>query len=153
MSVRSLQFAVCTHIATVLAYWYGESFTSAAIADSVNAEPSFVRRSVAKLTRAGLVVTTRGKSGASTLARAPEAITLLDIYRAAEAPPAASPHAYAVQPACPVSVGIQPGMAGMLEGAQAAFEAALGQRTLAELVADIRAANGGAMARGAPLRS
>jgi Rrf2 family protein len=142
MSVKSLQFAVCTHIATVLAYWYGERFTSSRLANSVRAEPSFVRRAIAKLTRAGLVVTTRGKAGASSLARPPEAITLLDIYRAAEAPPAASPHAYEIEPACPVSRVIKPCMGGMLDEAQSAFEAALAQRTLADLLADIRAANG-----------
>lgn len=141
MSVKSIQFAVCTHIATMLGFWHGEAFTSSQIADSMNAEPSYVRRAIAKLAKAGIVATTRGKSGACTLARAPEAITLLDIYRAAEAPPASIPHAYAVQEACPVSMVFQPSMRHMLEHAQTAFEAALGQRTVADLVADIRAAH------------
>jgi DNA-binding IscR family transcriptional regulator len=101
-----------------------------------------VRRAIAKLTRAGLVKTTRGKSGASVLARAPASITLLDIYRAAEAPPASVAHAYPVQPACPVSSAIQPCMADLLAHAQSAFEAALAQRTVADLVADLRAAGG-----------
>jgi len=148
MSVKSIQFAVCTHIAALLGFWHGEPFTSAQIADSLNAEPSYVRRAIAKLTKAGLVMTTRGKSGASMLARAPETITLLDIYRAAEAPPAAIAHAYAVQPACPVSVMFQPSMTHMLEHAQNAFETALAQRTVADLVADIRAAHGDAAAKG-----
>jgi Rrf2 family protein len=142
MSIKSIQFAVCTHIAAMLGFRHGEPCTSSQIADSLNAEPSYVRRAIAKLTRAGLVKTTRGKSGASVLARAPEAITLLDIYRAAEAPPASAAHAYPVQPACPVSVAIQPCMADLLAHAQSAFEAALAQRTVADLVADLRAANG-----------
>jgi len=148
MSVKSIQFAVCTHIAAVLGFWHGEPFTSSQIADSLNAEPSYVRRAIAKLTRAGLVTTTRGKSGASMLARAPETITLLDIYRAAEAPPAAIAHAYPVQPACAVSAVFQPSMGNMLDHAQAAFEAALAERTVADLVADIRAAHGEAGAHG-----
>lgn len=147
MSVKSIQFAVCTHIAAVLGFWHGAPFTSAQVADSLNADPSYVRRAIAKLARAGLVTTTRGKSGACMLARAPETITLLDIYRAAEAPPAAIPHAYAVQPACPVSVMFRPSMANMLDHAQAAFEAALAQRTVADLVAEIRAAHGDAPGR------
>lgn len=152
MSIKSIQFAVCTHIAAVLGYWHGEPFTSAQIADSLNAEPSYVRRAIAKLTKAGLVATTRGKNGASVLARAPEAITLLEIYRAAEAPPASVAHDYPVQPACPVSTAIQPCMTGVLAHAQAAFEAALAQRTVADLVADLHAANGspGAALGGAP---
>jgi Rrf2 family protein len=138
MSVKNLQFAVSMHIAATLAYRRGESLTSGELACSVNAEPSFVRRSIAKLAKAGLVATTRGKYGACALARTPEEITLLDIYRAAEAPPAASAHSYPVQPNCPVSSQIQPCMAGVLQDAQAEFEAGLARRSLAELVAAIR---------------
>lgn len=137
MSVKNLQFAVATHVAAVLAERNGEPVTSSIIADSVNAEPSFVRRTVAKLAKAGIVVATRGKGGACTLARPAAEITLLDLYRASEAPPAASGHAYPVQQACPVSRAIQPCMTGMLDEAQAAFETALARRTLADLVASI----------------
>jgi Rrf2 family protein len=142
MSIKSIQFAVCTHIAAVLGYWHGEPFTSAQLADSLNADPGYVRRAIAKLNRAGLLTTTRGKHGASLLARAPETITLLEIYHAAEAPPASVAHGYPVQPACPVSTSIQPCMAGLLAAAQTAFEAALAQRTVADLVADLRARHG-----------
>jgi len=45
-----------------------------------------VRKSLSKLSKAGLIVTTRGKNGASGLTRSPEKITLLDIYRASGAP-------------------------------------------------------------------
>lgn len=141
MSIKSIQFAVCTHIAAVLGYWHGQPFTSKQVADSLNAEPSYVRHAIAKLTRAGLVATKRGKNGASVLAREPEEITLLDIYLAAEAPLASVGHNYPVQPACPVSTSIQPCMQAVLEHAQAAFEAALAQRTVADLVMDMRAAN------------
>lgn len=139
MSVKNLQFAVSMHIATTLGYRLGESLTSGELAASVNAEPSFVRRSIAKLAKAGLVATTRGKYGACTLARAPQEISLLDIYRAAEAPAAASNHAYPVQPSCPVSAQIKPCMAAVLEDAQTDFEAGLARRSLAELVAAVRA--------------
>lgn len=143
MSVKNLQFAVSMHIATTLGYRGREALTSAELAASVNAEPSFVRRSVAKLARAGLVSTTRGKYGACLLARAPEEITLLDIYRAAGAPPAASIHSYAVQPSCPVSSHIQPCMSAMMQEAQAGFEAGLARRTLADLIKAVHAREDG----------
>lgn len=149
MSVKNLQFAVSMHIVATLGYRRGEAVTSGELATSVNAEPSFVRRSIAKLARAGLVATTRGKYGACALAKPPEDITLLDIYRAAEAPPAASPHHYPAQPACPVSSQIQPCMASVLHEAQESFEAGLARRTLAELVAAIRAREGAAGCHGA----
>lgn len=142
MSLKNLQFAIGTHVAAMLADLYGENATSSQIAASVNAEPTFVRRTIAKLAKAGLVTTTRGASGACTLARAPDRITLLDVYRAVEAPPAASQHAYPVQEACPISRAIQPCMADMLDEAQAAFERALSQRTLADLLGAMREQQG-----------
>ncbi len=86
MSVKSVQFAVAAHIMAALGYRHGEEISSATLAESVNADPTFVRKSLSKLSKAGLVVTKRGKSGASVLARSPRQITLLDIYRASAAP-------------------------------------------------------------------
>jgi len=71
MSVKSVQFAVAAHIMAALAYHHGEEISSATLADSVNADPTFVRKSLSKLSKAGLVVTKRGKSGASMLLRSP----------------------------------------------------------------------------------
>src|SRR5256884_5849800 len=82
MSVKSVQFAVAAHIMAALGYFPGEEISSTILADSVNADPTFVRKSLSKLSKAGLVVTKRGKSGASMLSRSPRQITLLDIYRA-----------------------------------------------------------------------
>src|SRR5882757_10441530 len=81
MSVKSVQFAVAAHIMAVLGFDHGEEISSATLAGSVNADPTFVRKSLSKLSKAGLVVTKRGKSGSSVLARPPRQITLLDIYR------------------------------------------------------------------------
>jgi DNA-binding IscR family transcriptional regulator len=138
MSQKNVQFTVSAHIAAVLGYSYGAELTSATLAGSVNAEPSFVRRSVAKLSKAGIVNATRGKHGACSLARPPEQISLLDIYRASEAPAAFALHAYATQPACPISVEIKDAMNAVLDDAQAGFEARLAARSLASLVATIR---------------
>ncbi len=65
MSVKSVQFTVAAHIMAALAYRHGEEISSATMAESVNADPTFVRKSLSKLSKAGLVVTKRGKSGAS----------------------------------------------------------------------------------------
>src|SRR6202048_5401658 len=103
MSVKSVQFTVAAHIMAALGYFHGEEISSAALADSVNADPTFVRKSLSKLSKAGLVMTKRGKSGASVLARPPRQITLVDIYRASAAPPAFAVHSYPVEKRCPVS--------------------------------------------------
>ena len=94
MSVKSVQFAVATHIMAALGYYQGEEIPSAILAESVNADPTFVRKSLSKLSKAGLVVTKRGKGGASVLSRSPRQITLLDIYGASAAPPAFAIHSY-----------------------------------------------------------
>ncbi len=138
MSVRSVQFTVAAHIMAALGYYHGEEISSATLAESVNADPTFVRKSLSKLSKAGLVVTKRGKSGASVLARSPREITLLDIYHASAAPPAFAIHTYSVEKRCPVSCHLKDCMSGLLSHAQNSFERSLAKVTLANLVGQIR---------------
>jgi Rrf2 family protein len=138
MSVKSVQFTVAAHIMAALGYFQGEEISSANLAQSVNADPTFVRKSLSKLSKAGLVVTKRGKSGASVLARPPRQITLLDIYRASAAPPAFAIHSYPVHKRCPVSCNIKECMSEVLARAQYSFESSLAKITLASLVGQIR---------------
>jgi Rrf2 family protein len=138
MSVKSVQFTVAAHIMTALGYRHGEEISSGTLAESVNADPTFVRKSLSKLSKAGLVVTKRGKSGASMLSRSPRQITMLDIYRASAAPPAFAIHSYPVEKRCPVSCHLQECMSGVLAEAQIGFERSLAKITLAHLVGRIR---------------
>jgi Rrf2 family protein len=138
MSVKSVQFTVAAHIMAALGYFQGEEISSATLADSVNADRSFVRKSLSKLSKAGLVVTKRGKSGASVLARPPRQITLLDIYRASTAPPAFAIHSYPVNKRCAVSCKLKECMSAVLSQAQYSFERSLAKITLASLVDQIR---------------
>src|SRR5258708_32613166 len=138
MSVKSVQFPVAAHIMAALGVYHGKELSSATLAASVNADPSFVRKSLSKLSKAGLVVTTRGKGGASVLARAPKRITLLDIYRASAAPPAFAIHSYPVEKRCPVSCHLKESMSEVLSQAQYTFERSLARVTLAKLVGQIR---------------
>ncbi|MGA8230504.1 MAG: Rrf2 family transcriptional regulator [Candidatus Acidiferrales bacterium] len=138
MSVKSVQFAVAAHIMAALGYLHGKEVSSAILADSVNADPTFVRKSLSKLSKAGLVVTKRGRSGASVLARPPRQITLLEIYRASAAPPAFAIHSYPIEKKCPVSCHLKECMSGLLSQAQNSFERSLAKMTLADLVGQIR---------------
>jgi len=138
MSVKSVQFAVAAHIMAALGFYHGKEISSATLADSVNADPSFVRKSLSKLSKAGLVLTRRGKSGASVLARSPRQITLLDIYRASAAPPAFAIHSYPMEKRCPVSCHLKECMSGLLSQAQISFERSLAKITLADLVGQIQ---------------
>ena len=138
MSVKSVQFTVAAHIMAALGYYHGEEASSAILASSVNADPTFVRKSLSKLSKAGLVVTKRGKSGASVLARPPRQITLLDIYRASAAPPAFAIHSYPVEKRCPVSCHLKECMSEVLSQAQYSFERSLAKITVADLLGQIR---------------
>jgi Rrf2 family protein len=138
MSVKSVQFTVAAHIMAALGYYHGEEISSAILSDSVNADPTFVRKSLSKLSKAGLVMTRRGKSGASVLARPPRQITLLDIYRASAAPPAFAIHSYPVDKRCPVSRNLKECMSRVLSETQNSFEKSLAKITLADLVGQIQ---------------
>jgi Rrf2 family protein len=142
MSATNVQFSVAVHMMTALGFHDGDPIPSRIMAESIKANPGFVRRSLSKLVKAGLVATTRGKNGACTLARPPEQITLLDIYRASEAPATFAIHAYPEEKTCPISCHIKPCLDGLLEGVQHSFERTLAKTTLADFVADVRRRSG-----------
>jgi Rrf2 family protein len=141
MPATSVQFTVAAHIMTALGFFHGDEISSASLAESVNADPSFVRKSLSKLSKAGLIVTTRGKNGACTLSRSPKEITLLDIYRASAAPPTFAIHSYPVEKKCPISRNIKGSMSSVLKTAQESFENTLDGITLASVVGEIRRAS------------
>lgn len=133
------QFAIAAHIMTALAYRQGKDTSSAELALSVNTSASFIRRTLAKLSKAGLVKTTVGKTGACRLEKAPERISLLDIYRAVDAPKAFAIHPYEEQKNCRVSCRIKASLERALERAQSGMEASLSKISLAEILMDVEA--------------
>jgi Rrf2 family protein len=141
MSATNVQFTVAAHIMTALGFFHGQEIASAALAESVNADPTFVRKSLSKLSKAGLIITTRGKDGASKLTRSPKQITLLDIYRASAAPPTFAIHSYPVEKRCPISLNIKGCMSSVLKKAQGSFENSLEGVTLADVVGEIHRAS------------
>lgn len=132
------QFSIAVHLMIALGYGGEQQATSTELAGSINTSPSFVRRILAKLSKAGLVSTTTGKSGSCLLAKRAEEISLLEIYKAVNAPQTFAIHEYPVQNACLVSCNIESVMRKVLERAQNSFEGSLRETTLAELVADIK---------------
>ncbi len=132
------QFSIAVHLMIALGYGSGRQATSGELASSINTSPSFVRRILAKLSKSGLVSTTTGKSGFCLLAKKPEDISLLEIYKAVDAPQTFAIHDYPVQGKCMVSCNIESVMRKVLTSAQNSFEGSLGDTTLAELIADIR---------------
>jgi len=134
----NLQFSIAVHLMAGLACGCGEDLTSADLARSINTSPSFVRRILAKLSHAGLVQTCTGKSGACWLARDAQKISLLDIYRAVDAPKAFAVHSYPSQKSCFVSCHIKTALEKALGKTQRAMEAALRDISLAHIVTEVR---------------
>ena len=134
----NIQFSIAIHIMAALACGCDKDLTSADIALSVNTSPSFVRRILAKLSKAGLVETTTGKSGKCRLAKDPKSVSLLDIYQAVDAPRAFAIHHYSEQKTCVVSCHIKSALEKALEKTQEAMESSLDEMTLAQIAADVR---------------
>jgi Rrf2 family protein len=141
MSATNVQFTVAAHIMAALGFRHGEELPSAMLAESVNADPTLVRKSLSKLSKAGLIATTRGKNGASRLTRSSKQITLLEVYRASEAPPTFAIHSYPVEKRCPISCSIKGCMSSVLKKAQESFENSLAGITLADVIGEIRRAS------------
>ena len=131
------QFSIAVHLMIALGFNDGRHATSNDLALSINTSPSFVRRILAKLSKANLVGTTMGKSGACRLAKKPEDISLLEIYNAVDAPKTFAIHDYPVQNRCRVSCNIESTMNKVLTKVQKSFEESLSETSLAEVIADI----------------
>lgn len=123
---NNTQFSIAVHLLAGLACGCHEKgVTSAHLAESVNTSASFVRRTLAKLSKAGLVETAKGKTGACWLAKDAKNISLLDIYRAVDAPEAFAIHNYSEQKVCYVSCHIKTALEKVLGKTQKALEASL----------------------------
>ncbi|HTW28662.1 MAG TPA: Rrf2 family transcriptional regulator [Acetobacteraceae bacterium] len=133
--MTATRFAVAAHILMLLAE--GESTTrpgrstSQELARSVNTNPVVVRRITGQLARAGLVRVRRGPGGAA-LARAPEEISLGEVWQAVNPGLAARllpvhPHP---DPSCPVGRRVP----ALLGAAERELQSALAQITLDRLM-------------------
>ena len=139
MSATNTQFSIAIHLMAGLGYRGCEKVTTSRhLAMSVNTSPSFVRRILSKLSKAGLVHATPGKAGACLLGKRADKISLLEIYKAVGAPKTFSIHDYPIQKVCPVSCHIQSAVEGVLGKTQKAFEKSLRKIRLSEVISQIR---------------
>ena len=101
------KFATAVHILTSLAYSTKLSGckinNSDQLAESVNTNPVVIRRLIKYLTVAGLVKTTRGKTGGIQLAKDPAQISLKDIYTALPERKSVNPRTKPAYKKCAVS--------------------------------------------------
>ncbi|SMG27610.1 Rrf2 family transcriptional regulator [Paraburkholderia susongensis] len=133
----SSRFAFAVHVLALLSLQGGVPLSSEMIAGSVNTNPVLIRRLLAMLAEAGLTTSQLGAGGGALLARPPEQITLLDVYRAVDDARLFALHREEPNPACMVGRNIQSVLRGIIDEAQQAAEASLAARTLADATADV----------------
>lgn len=134
----STRFSIAVHTLSLIAFSPNDC-TGDFIAGSVNTNPVVIRRIMGMLKKAGLVEVRPGVGGASLL-KAPEEITLLDVYRAVNVIEENQLFRFHEDPneRCPVGRNIESVLQSELNEAQSAMEHRLAQTTLSQLIAKFK---------------
>jgi Rrf2 family protein len=111
-----------------------EPLTSDQVAASVNTNPVVIRRSLGDLRRAGLVEVRHGTGAGWLLARAPERITLLDVYEAVETDPLFGLHRNEPNLECPVGKGIRPALREIYDGVETAVRDEMARTSVTDVL-------------------
>jgi DNA-binding IscR family transcriptional regulator len=131
---------MAAHMVCAIDY-FGETrpVTSTFLAGSIGTSPVQVRTIMGMLKQAGIISSSKGKSGI-TLARPLEQITLLDLWRAVDQSDADSLFHFHENPCpqCPVGGNIHAALDDRLKAAQQALEDQLARTTLADVEKDVR---------------
>lgn len=143
MSTMSSRVAVAVHVLAILTWRRDEAVSSQQIARSVNTNPVVVRRIIGALRRAGLVEVQPGAAGGARLARVPEEISLLEVYRSVED----GEELFAMHPQqpcqdCGVGANIQAALADVFGDARTAMEGVLDRVTIADVWRTVHAGMG-----------
>jgi len=136
--MQNSRFALAVHVLVLLAIEKkDEPTTSEYLAFSASTNPVVIRRILGGLRRAGLVTAQPGAGGGSNLARNPEEITLLEVYRAVGGTELFSIGDREPNPECICGRNLQPILIGVFFQAEKAAEASLARITIAELAREV----------------
>jgi Rrf2 family protein len=130
----SSRFAVAVHALALMARAGDEPVKSEGVAASVNTNPVVIRRLLCELAHADLVVSQKGAYGGTKLARKPEEITLLDVYRAVEGKDVFRLQRHRPSANCPVGAGVEAVLHGVLDEVNGAVEEVLATRTMDDVL-------------------
>ena len=131
------RFATAVHILTLLEQAGGKPVKSERMAQSINTNPSLVRRLLVTLAQAGITTSQMGAGGGALLAREASAITLLDVHRAvAEDSVFAMPRA--PSPYCMVGRNIQAALLETIDTATGLMLAELARTSITDMLARVR---------------
>lgn len=131
------KFSVALHILTMISE-SRDVLTSQALAESVGTNASYIRKVIALLKNAGLIVSSQGRSGYQ-LTKSPKDITLLEIYFATQEVDHIQlfqMHQHANQ-ACPVGKNIEGAMSPIFSNIEKDLEKELAGQTLENLIRNL----------------
>lgn len=131
------RFAVALHVLGFMAYTAGNTNTSEQIAGSVNTNPVVIRRLLASLREAGLVVSQPGPGGGWQLTRASDQITLADVYRAVDDDPLFTLPTSAPEDHCEVGAHVLNVLHRLNAEAETALTAHLDKTSVGDIVVEI----------------
>lgn len=134
----SSRFTVAVHVLTLMAWSDEEPLKSEQIAGSVNTHPVVIRRMLCELAQGNLVISQTGSAGGSRLARKPEQITLLDVYRTVESPGVFSLHRQQPNRHCEVGRSIAPVLEDVRRSVDSAIEQVLAGITIDDVVVRLK---------------
>lgn len=136
----SFRMPVAVHIMLCIAKFDGIfKTTSTFLASSVNINPVIIRKTLGQLKAAGLVEIAAGIGGAK-LTKAPEHITLQDVFQAVEEDEDLFHIQENPNPKCPVGRNIQHVLGSRLSSVKDHMLEDFAQITLADMLNDIQAA-------------
>ncbi|MEQ9364018.1 MAG: Rrf2 family transcriptional regulator [Leptospirales bacterium] len=133
----NLQFSMAVHVLAALAYNRGRLLSSEEIATSVGTNPVVIRRLTARLARAGIVETRRGKEGGVQLARSPGEICLSEVHLALDEESAFSVHPNPGKRSCVVNRKIKGILQGICDDVEDAVEDRLAAYSLCDVLSGI----------------
>lgn len=132
MSTNS-RLSVAIHALVLLDDPQEERMTSEYIAGSVSTNPVVIRRLLAQLMNADLVVATKGAGGGYRLARPADRITLWDIYQALRDDGPFGLHRRPPNARCPVGRNIERHLSRLYDDAEDSMKTVLGATNLRAL--------------------
>ncbi|UBH22637.1 Rrf2 family transcriptional regulator [Macrococcus armenti] len=131
------KFSVALHIMVMISE-STEVQNSDTIANSVNTNPSYIRKITALLKKSGLIESTQGKSGMSLLKSSRE-IDLLEIYQAVHPKEVKLLNVHTdVNPECPVAQNIESVLNPVFTDAEQQLFQSLKARTLEDVIKQMK---------------
>lgn len=134
----SSRLTIATHILLCIEIFKDDyKVTSNFLAGSINVNPVIIRNVLGLLSSAGIIEIKAGVGGAS-LAKSPDEITLLDIFKAVEKEESLFHFHENPNPQCPVGRNVHNIMDSKLDTIQSAMENELSKITLSQLIKETK---------------